>query len=221
MEPKDWKDHPVIILAGTFAAGITFAIVIITPIYVEQLKAEIAEQESKSSGVNDAYTKLNEAEKRIAYLSSRLYTLSQKNPIEKGNPYPAGMDYIKIGDAKNKIMSTYTNIKEYDDDNVIVYFDGGMFDSAWYGLDKGIVTSVSFSCGCNTRFFGIKVPVCGRHKEQSEELFWILVGAFGNPEKSSSKAYSWSLPYQGISYSVTYLNWNYFMQCGYSFSQLH
>lgn len=48
---------------------------------------------------------------RIEALGQQLFVSQQANMLTKGNPYPVGLDAIRLGNAKDKVMSLYPSGK--------------------------------------------------------------------------------------------------------------
>ena len=143
--PFHWRDHPIVIAA--LAAAGTFTITsyafkeIIIPTQIAglpALKAELAEL--KTSNTNQA--------EEISSLRTKLEAMQYQKLFNPGDPYPATLGSVKIGQPVTDIIAAYPGAKiEREDGYWSVDFGYGAIRRAVYYLNekKGTVSHVMFA----------------------------------------------------------------------------
>lgn len=119
---KTWKDHPVIIAAGSFGAALVFAQTVIFPTTTASLQNEnssLRSQVQEIASLKDNLKKTQEsanAEKQkmdeeLKRIKGQLLVAQQTNLFSLGNPYPVGFGKIKLGDSIAAITANYSEAR--------------------------------------------------------------------------------------------------------------
>lgn len=207
MEPKDWKDHPVIILAAAFAAGAALAISTLIPIYTTVLQNKNAELQNQLSAekarnlnidkLKQAYRSLNNKYNDIRH---DLLVAENKNVFSGKNPYPIGVGHVKLGDSVDKIILNYdSNSIELEKDKryYAVYNQHNVFKSIYYFFNGNkTVEGIIFDCAeKNDRYnWGQQSAPSGVCEKYG--LLNILTREFGQPSSqtvSGQVKYLWNI----------------------------
>jgi len=104
---KSWKDHPVIIAAASFGAGLVFAQTVIFPTMTASLRNEVSSLRSQVQEVAVLKEQLKKAEADAKVEKDKLVASQRTNLFSLGNPYPVGIGKVKLGDNVSSLTKYY------------------------------------------------------------------------------------------------------------------
>lgn len=115
---NNWKDHPVIIAAASAAAALVFAQTVIFPTMTASLQNEVSSlrgQTQEISSLRSQIKKMEEEtkvekqkyEEEAKVAKQKLVDAQLTNFFSLGNPYPAGLGKVKIGDSIQVLQNAF------------------------------------------------------------------------------------------------------------------
>ncbi|MET4451567.1 hypothetical protein [Bradyrhizobium sp. RT3b] len=102
---KKWQDHPVLIAICSGAAALIFAQTVIFPTMTASLQNEVSSARSQMQEVATLRDQLKKATEDTAKAKLELKAAQLNNVFSVGNPYPIGLDKLRIGDGLDAIPS--------------------------------------------------------------------------------------------------------------------
>lgn len=93
----DWKQHPIIIAATSFGAGLVFSWQFIIPIQTSRLEAKIELMSDDIKNTDKLKSKNKELEESFNKTNAAYQALITKNPFKPQGIYPAGFEDVKLG----------------------------------------------------------------------------------------------------------------------------
>jgi len=199
MTQQNWKDHPVSIaalaIAGTIAVGVLLYKEVILPTHTLSLSNEIYtlskerdELKKEKLAQNNLLASLKNENQA---LSKQLINMEASNIFITENPYPAGIDQVRIGDKLTKITEIYNKNNfpeasvEIEDDKryVTVRNANSAFRYITYFINEKkpelTISHISFS--------GFSME-----NESSDILQERIISAFGRPDTNPhGNLYTW------------------------------
>jgi hypothetical protein len=201
----DWKNHPVVIAAGSAAATFLFAIALFTqvvlPTQTAKLESDLLRhkdaKEKSEMALKSLAGKVTSFETEIKNLKEDKKTIEQQleesragNIFSPGKPYPNGLASVKIGALRDTIEKNYSilsaKINKEDPEVIVVHLKNSPFERVVFFMSdatpKAKVTHISFDL---PRF---------RSKYSENFLFNKINEEFGQPiTDSSGKSYKWTV----------------------------
>ena len=122
MGNQNWKDHPVSIaalaVAGTIAVGVLLYKEVILPTHTLSLQNELSSAENRLARSSQENIRLNEElsslkqaigklKEENSFLEIKISKIEATNLLSTENPYPPGLDQVRIGDPFKKIKLVY------------------------------------------------------------------------------------------------------------------
>lgn len=95
---SDWKNHPVIVAAAAFAAGLGFAYQFMFPVLTASLQTEIGSLKRQNDEITSLKSRASSLEAQVRDEQTKLAIAQQSNTFSLSNPYPVGLGQIKLGD---------------------------------------------------------------------------------------------------------------------------
>lgn len=133
-----WKDHPIVIAAGTCVATLGVCYKLLIPAYTTTLENQVAKDLNKISELKETASKAQVRADTLNLLNKELLI---DRAFSSCNPYPRAFTNIKVGDFSDRVFEIYgkdTVIPE--EDNRWLSFkitDDPIFSDATYYIDKG------------------------------------------------------------------------------------
>ncbi|MGG7604663.1 hypothetical protein [Massilia sp. BKSP1R2A-1] len=94
-------------VSATLLIGIALVKDIIVPAYTEQLKNQLAEYPQVKEKNEKLQAEIEELQGRLATAKSETALALTANAFVRGDPYPVGLNLIRIGDPATKIEATF------------------------------------------------------------------------------------------------------------------
>lgn len=104
----NWKDHPVIVAALSFAGTMVFAMQIVIPIYTATLQNEIASLRKDLEAAGVTKDRISKLESELKDTKLKLADAESANTFSPGDPYPVGINQVKIGDSLDLVAGLYS-----------------------------------------------------------------------------------------------------------------
>lgn len=104
----NWKDHPVIVAALSFAGTMVFAMQIVIPIYTAALQNEVASLRKDLEATGVTKDRISKLESELKDTKIKLADAESTNTFSPGDPYPVGINQVKIGDSIDLVESLYS-----------------------------------------------------------------------------------------------------------------
>ncbi|WP_156463170.1 hypothetical protein [Pseudomonas sp. Leaf129] len=141
-----WKDHPIPVAAVTCVATLGVCYKLLMPIYTSVLENEVLHNRSKITGLQE---ELSTALERIKKLEIENSILISDSALKLCNPYPIGLDFIKVGDPLQKVVDQYSDPKHDIDNNkgfIVVKFPGNKIirSASYIAIDGKKIVSIIF-----------------------------------------------------------------------------
>lgn len=99
-----WKDHPIVIAAGTCVATIGVCYKLLIPAYTTTLENQVAKDLNRISELQEIASKAQVRAEKINLLNKEL--LSDR-AFSSCNPYPRAFNDIKVGDLSERVFEVY------------------------------------------------------------------------------------------------------------------
>ncbi|MBW8312912.1 MAG: hypothetical protein K0M64_12890 [Rhizobium sp.] len=204
----DWKNHPIVIAAGSSGAMLLLCITVFTqviiPAHTAKLELEIEKREEELRQFGEKIVSMEKQNEDLAErvselaisrsaltetvnaLQVKISQLEISNLFTPSNPYPNGLGLVRIGMPANKVEQIYgTENLMLDEDRewmISVKTQNTAFGLATYFLtDEKNVGHVSFT-------------LTERRSEKDTFLHDRLVEAFGEPsEAKKPRMYRWRI----------------------------
>lgn len=113
-ERSNWKDHPLAVATLAATGTAVFMSTVVMPLNTTHLNNRIAAMtdkvtvaEEKTAKVAEIEKKLKDTESQLAKTEGELAAALNANLFSQGNPYPNGLQAIKIGDSVDMIFKAY------------------------------------------------------------------------------------------------------------------
>ena len=195
MSQENWKNHPIYIatlaVASTIAVGVLLYKEVILPTHTLSLRNEISSLRNDLSEESSNKKVIAKLKNENDILKHKVARAEVGNLLLPNNPYPPGLDLVRIGDSAAKVEEVYASDK-YGDVSIEIQPDNGYitvkhahteFRYVTYYLDeenpKLPVSHIGFS--------GFDSPLSSVDLLQEK-----LVGSLGNPDSSPRPGfYSW------------------------------
>ena len=149
----NWKDHPVVIAAGSVAATLLFAWNFIVPLktaeleaelsagkkQIEALKIEATQSSTKMQGrIDELSAQKRAVEGRLKETVSRLSLYESKDTFVSGEPYPFGISAVKLGEDYDTIDKAFPNAEKSKTSSRIqsVSIDHAIFSGITYYKER-------------------------------------------------------------------------------------
>ncbi|MET4041772.1 hypothetical protein ABIC03_003463 [Bradyrhizobium sp. RT6a] len=105
---KKWQDHPVLIAICSGAAALIFAQTVIFPTMTASLQNEVSSARSQMQEVATLRDQFKKATEDTAKAKLELKAAQLNNVFSVGNPYPIGLDKLRIGDGLDAIFANFS-----------------------------------------------------------------------------------------------------------------
>lgn len=110
-----WKDHPIVIAAGTCVATLGVCYKLLIPAYTTTLENQVAKDIKTISELKETR---NKAQARAEELDRLNKSLLSDRAFESCSPYPRAFSDIRIGDPSQRVFEKYgKEAVEPDEDN--------------------------------------------------------------------------------------------------------
>jgi hypothetical protein len=187
---EDIRNHPLsiaaIAVAGTLTICIAFISAIVMPLAQKDAEKEIAENKKLRSLYKEYEANKSQTLKLLEEANSKIAELQSLGAFEKNNPYPIGLDRVKLGDGIDKINLTFiAEKKEINEivDCVSVEIKHPLFRDVTYYYDKKDPNKKIE----HIAFFTIS-------EKESSALKQKLTNILGDPKKYKKEGfYSWDI----------------------------
>ena len=155
-----WKDHPLAIAAiavsGTIVLGVLLVKEVVLPVYTVSLQNKLSELSNVKSLLVETEEKAAKLQARLERTEKDLFAVQQINLFGLGNPYPATLDKVRLGDSVDAVLSAYPDAKVQKSDGYwSIELPKSIFRYVAYFFDEKSetrnITHISFK-------FGYKVP---------------------------------------------------------------
>lgn len=132
-----WKDHPIVIAAGTCVATLGVCYKLLIPAYTTILENQVAKDLTAISELRQIAAKAQERADRLNLLNKELLS---DGIFSNCSPYPRALSNIKIGDRTDKLFEVYgEDLVTREEDNrwlTLKVNDDPIFSKATYYFDK-------------------------------------------------------------------------------------
>ncbi|MEJ1409098.1 MAG: hypothetical protein RPU60_02615 [Candidatus Sedimenticola sp. (ex Thyasira tokunagai)] len=206
MTQENFKNHPISIaslaVVGTIAIGILLYKEVILPTHTLSLKNEISALKSEVNKLNAKVSSLVKVEVKNKALLNRLALQEKGNLFSVGNPYPIGLEQVRIGDSLSKVSDVYTLASypnaivkiQKESSYVTVSNAHAFFEYITYYIDekntKLPITHISFNAS----------PINELPKGFLQEK---IIAAFGYPDSNpKGEYYSWDSNFKTTIYKI-------------------
>jgi hypothetical protein len=110
-----WKDHPIVIAAGTCVATLGVCYKLLIPVYTTTLENQLAKDLNTISQLKEAANKAQARADRLNLVNKELLT---DRAFSSCNPYPRAFSNIKVGDQSDRVFEVYgKEIVSREEDN--------------------------------------------------------------------------------------------------------
>jgi hypothetical protein len=187
----NWKDHPLAIAAISMVATTGFCILVLSevilPTYKERLKNQIAEIPPLQKKISESEKRIQELEHEIKNLKLELMSARNLNLFSNGNPYPSGLEIVKIGDTISKVSDVFSasQINREKDGYWSVTIQNSAIESATYYFDTTSETKNIMMISINYKDFV--------NKDSRDALKRLLIESLGMPKHEKDDGFSWVL----------------------------
>jgi hypothetical protein len=117
-EKWKWRDHPIVVAAGSAAAALVFAQTVIFPTLTASLQNDVSSLRSQVQEISalkdrlkkveeDAKVEKQKMEADAKIEKEKLIAAQMSNLFSLGSPYPVGFGKVKTGDSIDVIVKEY------------------------------------------------------------------------------------------------------------------
>jgi len=132
-----WKDHPIVIAAGTCVATMGVCYKLLIPAYTTTLENQVAKDLTAISELKQISDRARERADRLDQLNKELLS---DGIFSNCSPYPRALSKIKVGDRTDKLVEIYgENLITREEDNrwlTLEVNDDPIFSKPTYYFDK-------------------------------------------------------------------------------------
>ena len=187
----NWKDHPLAIAAICVVTTIGFCILVLSevilPTYKERINNQLAELPKLRKEISRAEKRIIELENEIKGIQVELISARNLNLFSTGNPYPSGLEVIKIGDNIDRVTEVFSasQINRNTDRYWSVTIQNSPVESATYYFDttskpkKIMMIGIFFKNTSNSHkaLNRLLIEALGTPKLENDiNLLWFLNG---------------------------------------------
>ncbi|QQO31084.1 hypothetical protein JJC00_20720 [Bradyrhizobium diazoefficiens] len=180
-DTKKWQDHPVLIAICSGAAALIFAQTVIFPTMTASLQNEVTAARSQAQEVATVKEQLKKATDETAKAKLDLKAAQLINVFSAGNPYPIGLDKVRIGDGLDAILGNFpeASVKKNTPSYWSVNLDHAAFREVVYYFDQ--------PTSRNLKDRRIRALLFFTSDRSSGVIRGKLTAALGNPSISGPK----------------------------------
>lgn len=198
--PSSWRDHPLAIatlaVSATLVIGGGLVKDLIIPAYTESLKNQLNEYPAVKKENSDLKKKVSALEEQLRVSRSETATAITANAWVRGDPYPVGLEEVRVGDEISKIDSHFAanSVTKENKKYWSVTTTHPIFHRVTYYFNPAVkpqrVQAVLFH-----------LNTIGKEQYTSDFLLRKLTLALGDPQKDEDNKLFWKVQKAKVEFS--------------------
>lgn len=193
MAETNWKNHPAVILGGTFTAGVLFATGVVVPVYTASQQnsydAKVKAIEEKFAKNEKDFQKLDVIVRENKFLKEQmiaarveLWSISNTNPFRPNQPVPKGLEALKAGMTIEQVKQVLPelSVEKGGDETFYLMLPGGnLIKKAMLSMRRDKIWNVSYlgeeDATSKIKLYTAIVQALGKPAEVDRELYYPRV----------------------------------------------